>query len=693
MHAFDGLLASFMTRTLGNYTAKSFQRLMLDENEPAWTFMILHSSGDSFADQVYNATLGMIVWERLLTAQQVLREAKTNRTVGIVSSVGCRGGAWDFDLIPPAFSPPSVGWALVAGWGSVAYIGQSRVAFEWISMMINFTNGVISTLLGGTSLLHAYILMAWSKGGAKTLGEAYWEGLANYITTRSANLFIDSPPISLGVAMALESILLGDPLLPLPTPVKGVTPNFKPEGYYRLVKATVFAPWFNGTIPVYRPGYAEYLKPGGTGIDALGVAKATGNIALGFLESYMNVETVKPPKVIHFGGNLTGIIMVAAAGRHGYLLAFTPAIGVYAHVKGERLEVKVWGMDVVTMSDTVPSFVYIDGNLLGILFEPSGVLNASYAEPGVHKIVVLPQKQIMETSLYRLLREFFVDEAVLRVNATLSVQAGRARGVNGTVEIPVAVTLRGKPVDADVSVEAPVEHIVVERVAPGHYLVKLYGVKPGSYTVTIRASYSSKYVRASGVAQVNVYADSLVYETGEKLSGLIAAKTSELEGVVKGEVGLAVKRISERLGSVEQSLSAEISDVKTSLQQSIEGVASKLSEEIRSSSDKLYKSIVTHVDESLQKAVGVIEDKLSGKIDEATRSIMSEIDSKVKSLVDMVSSSISQLSDKLDNMSTKLSSLESKVDTAIAAGEAASGLAAAALVAGGVAAALARRRG
>ena len=700
MHAFDNVVASFMTRTLGNYTAKSFQRLMLKENETAWIYMIVHSSGDTFADRVYNATMGAIVWETLLTASQVLREASSNRVVGVVSSVGCRGGAWDFDLIPPAFRPPSVGWALVAGWGSVAYIGQSRVAFEWLGIPINMTDGIISFRLGGTSLLHAYILMAWSKGGAKTLGEAYWEGLASYITTPAANAFIDSPPVTLGVAMALESILLGDPLLPLPAPVHGKTPSFKPTGYYELAPASIFSPLFAGKVPVYRPGYAEYLKPEASGVSVLGLARAAGAPSMLYLEAYIHVESVKPEPV-HLGGPLTGYVMVAAAGPHGYLLAFTPALGVYARLQGEKLEVKVWGADVVTMSETVPLYIYMDGRLLGILLEPSGVLNVTYREPGVHRLVAVPQVPVQELSLYRLLREFFTDRVALKVAEPLAVAAGRARGVEGGVEIPVTVTLNGVPVDAKLSVEAPTGEVKVEKVSTGHYLVKLYGLKPGSYTITIKAEYSSKYVSASGLAQVNVYVDSLVSKTGSmivnsvnetasKLSTLIASKTGELESVVKGEVGLAEKKIMDRLSSVEQSLSQQISDVKTSMQKSVETAVAKITSSMEEGMQGLYKSLTSHMDEALRLASKQIVGSVSAEIGKASKTIIENVDSKVQSLYSSLSSQLSQLSSSINS---KLSTLESKVGTAIAAGEAASGLAAAALVAGGVAAALARRRG
>ncbi len=700
LHAFDNLEASFMTRTLGNYTAKSFQRLLLEENEPAWTFMIVHSSGATFADRVYNATLGAIVWETLLTAQQALREARANRVVGIVSSVGCEGGAWDFDLVPPPFRPPSVGWALVAGWGSVAYIGQSRVAFEWFAIPINVTDGVVGLLLGGTSLLHAYMLMAWSKGGAKTLGEAFWNGIAGYIATPYANAFVDSPPVTLGLAMAFEAILLGDPLIPLPAPMHGKAPSFKPEGYYKLVNAAIFSPLFNGKLPVYRPGYAEYLKPETSGVATLGLAKAAGSPATLMLEAYIHVKNVKP-ETIHLGGKLTGYVMVAAAGPHGYLLAMTPALGVYAGVKGSKVEVKVWGADTVTMSETTPLFVYMDGRLLGVLLEPTSEFNASYPEPGVHKLVVVPQVPVRVVSLYRLLREFFTDTVTLKMSMPLSVEAGRARGVGGVVEIPVTVTLHGEPVDAKLTVEAPAGKVEVERVATGHYLVKLYGLKPGSYTVTVKAEYSSKYVTASGVAQVNVYTDALVSKaaadiaarvnaTESRLSSLIAAKTGEVESVVKGEVEVAAKRITDRLASVEQSLSQQISDVKTSMQKSLENAVETLTSKFETGMENLYKSIASHVDEALRRTAESILGGVSSKIDSASNTIVKTISSKVQSLYDTLSSQLSQLN---NNINAKLSKLESKVGAAVAAGEAASGLAAAALVAGGVAAALARRRG
>ena len=700
MHAFDHVIASFMTRTLGNYTAESFQTLLLKENEPAWIYMIVHSSGAAFADRVYNATAGTLMWETLLTALQVLKEANSNRTVGIVSSVGCEGGAWDFDLIPPPFRPPSVGWALVAGWGSVAYIGQSRVAFEWFALPANTTDGVISFMLGGTSLLHAYILMAWSKGGAKTLGEAYWQGLASYITTPTANAFVDSPPVTLGLAMAFESILLGDPLLPLPTPVQGKTPSFRPTGYYKLVKATMFSPFMAGTLPLYRPGYAEYLKPETSGVTVLGFARAAGSLASLALEAYVHIKTVKP-ETVHLGGPLTGYVMVAAAGPHGYLLAVTPALGVYAGIRNERLIVKVWGADVVTMSETTPLFVYMDGRLLGILVEPTGVLNVTYREPGVHNLVVVPQVPVRMPNLYRLLREFFTDKVALKIAEPLSVAAGRARGVEGGVEIPVTVTLNGMPVDAKLSVEAPMGKVEVERIATGHYLVKLYGLKPGSYTITVKAEYSSRYVTASGLAQVNVYVDSLVSKTGStivkavnetrsKLSRLITSKTGEIESIVKGEVGLAEKKIMDRLSSVEQSLSQQISDVKTSMQKSVETAVAKITSSMEEGMQGLYKSLTSHMDEALRLASKQIVGSVSAEIGKASKTIIENVDSKVQSLYSSLSSQLSQLSNSIN---TKLSTLESKVGTAIAAGEAASGLAAAALVAGGVAAALARRRG
>ncbi len=677
-HALRGLITStIMTRTLGNYTRENFRDLILDEKQPAWIYIIAHGAGNIWADRVYNETLDMITWEDLLNSTEIMKLSRPGRPVGVISSVACMNGAWDFDLIPPMYyyKPPSIGYAVVASWGGTAYVGHARVAFEWLAgtkSLLNATNGVITVSTAGVMLLHTFILRAWSDG-AKTLGEAVWKGAADYMHYWKSQVILDNyapVPVTLGEAMVFELTLLGDPLLQLPAPLSNVRePSINLTGYYAEAPLSEFfsayAPVLLGKVPVYRPCYAEKMGIRADGVNAVGIAW-TRTLPTMDLLALVHAETVKPPATLALGGNLTGYLLLGAAGQSGYLLAMAPALGACGVYNGTHLTVKLWATDILTAGQLIPVIVYSDGDTLNVVLDRNAEFSVKYEKPGVHRILALPRENpfagyyyyasSLQSGLYKLIKEYYTDLVTVRVSQPLSIRVGGYTAATGKTEIPVAITLDGRPVDAKLSAKllAGEAQVNVVRVAPGNYIVELTGLQPGVYAVLLTAEYRGAYVDASGARIVTVKVDELVSKAAERIEASIKSASTEITREVKGEIGYLADTLRNQLAAIESGISDTRAAILSAISDAENNIVNALDEKMAELRTGLAKSVA----ESLAEAEQRIVSKISARIEDLSKSLTSQ----VKSLLEQTSQEIKQDVDaKLSEVNGKLGKLEEKV--------------------------------
>ncbi len=672
-HALRGLITNtIMTRTLGNYTRENFRNLILDERQPAWIYVIAHGNGDVWADRVYNVTLDMITWEDLLNSTEIMNMSKPGRPVGVISSVACMNGAWDFDLVDPGYyyRPPSIGYAVVASWGGVAYVGHARVAFEWLAgtkSLFNASDGVVTISMGGVMLLHTFILREWSQG-AKTLGEAVWEGAADYMHYWKSQVILDNyapVPVTIGEAMVFELTLLGDPMLQLPAPQPETPePIINLTGYYSKASfGLFFAPYasiFLGEVPVYRPCYAEKMGIEASAVKAVGIAW-TKALPTTDLLALLHVETVRPPASIALGGNLTGYLLLGAAGQSGYLLVFAPALGLCGAYNGTYLTVKLWAADVITGGELIPVIVYSDGDTLNVVLDRNAEFSVRYEKPGEHRILALPRESSFadyyaSRGLYELIKNYYTDHITVRVLQSLSINVGGYTAATGKTEIPVTITLNGRPVDAKLSVKllAGKAQVSVTRVAPGNYIVELAGLQPGVYTLLLTAEYKGAYVDANGTRLVTVKVDELVSKAAERIEVSIKSASAEITREVKGEIGYLANKLRDQLAAIESGISNTRAAILSAIDDAENSIIGALDEKM----GELKASLVKSVAESLAEAEQRIISKMSARIEDLSESLTGQ----VKTLLQQSSQELKQDIDaKLGEVNSKLGKLEERV--------------------------------
>ncbi|AEM38648.1 hypothetical protein Pyrfu_0779 [Pyrolobus fumarii 1A] len=682
---FRNLEPQFMTRVLGNYTRENFRSLFLEKEQPAWITVIAHGSGNSWADLVYNETVNMITWEELVNATDLLEKSAKRTKIGVVTSVACMNGAWDFDLVPsPWFSPPSVGWAIAAGWGGVAYVGHARSAFEWFKIPIfAVKNGLVSANIGGAILLHGYLAKAWASG-ARTLGEAVWKGTVLYLNDTLSQLYpelsMGGMTVTLGHTTVLQLTLLGDPLLSLPAPLPEPkpAPNVTLSRFFKLFDASVlYMPLYvEGKMPIYKPGYTESLVVAGDGVKLASVA-VERNFGIQ-LTALKPITIAKPGEQVKLGGKLTGNMLVGVVHKSGYVLMTASALGLYAHHEDGRLNVKVWAAQLLTMPAT-PVEVYIDGDLVVTSLNDSIEFSVSYDKPGVHVVYVMPRLPSPIVMYYpslannylELIQELFTERIAVRLAKPLKISIGAVLvNAKDTVVVPVQVSLDDKPVDAelDVSVEGPVKPTVhVERLGKGAYLVKLAGVEPGTYTITVRAVYKGEYVAGEGITIQSVTVDKLAASVATELENKLNNKLSEIETRVEQKLEAVANEISGRIAESQDAIITALNEVQAKLASSISSVSEtvkKVGEKLASEIETARAHIEKYVEDSIGKAVAdvkgsisAMEERVTGKIDQVIDKT-SKIEADVNYLKSEVTNVKGRLSKVEDTLTTQTSMLQ-----------------------------------
>ncbi len=678
LHAFTHLESSFMTRVLGNYTVENFRRLFLNESQPAWILVIAHGLGSLWADYFYNKTLDMITPVKLLTSRDILYGSIKRDRLAVVTSVACINGAWDTDLVPPAFPlGVSIGEAIVESWGGVAYVGHSRVAFDWVvnPPVFNITNETVIGNFGGVLLLHGYFMKMWNEG-ARTLGEAIWKGAVMYLSDKLAGVIPDEPPIPVVVVnntlpvsyvMVLELELLGDPLLQLPSPLGKSSPSSYPriEGTKLEVNASVlYGPGLvAGVVPAFKPLTYENLTLVGVGIKAARIARIKNfMLDLYALESVTSLKTGKP---LHLGGVLTGNLLIGVERGDGYLLMQAVAAGVGARYENGGLHIRAWDLGLVSAPFS-PVYIYVDGDVARVVYNSSIDISIPYNKPGVHIVYAAPLRPIysavpimmvagrglqvtqaaLEEMLTSILHKLYSSLVTVSVSKPLSISIGGVAVVGSTLRIPVRVTLDGVPVKARVEAWVDGVRARVYSNGTGIYTVVAEGLKPGVHTILVKTLYNTTYIRAEGVTAASIVVDKSVAEAIRVVEKVNASITRDINYAAN----TLSEKITRRIASAETSIKNEI------LAES-EKLADLLSDRIR-----IVESLVEKMSVEISKKLDMLNESLSATVKSGFESLASEmktgLDEVKRSISDVINTKITEVEGRLEAINGKIVSLQ-----------------------------------
>lgn len=531
-----------LTRTSGNYTKESILSVLQGNTSAIWLFIISHGSGDAFID--YVVKLNQIDIEHIWSYE--IESLKENPGPPIVSSVACMNGAWDTELISPdidpvyGFEPPSISQVLLLSKaGGIAYVGESRVAFEIVSLF-NIYEGVVTVYFYGATYLHRMIIAAYNShrflNEKTTLGQVVAEGIARYIAYQRIGSNNSSIYPQIVVAEIMKLALLGDPVLELPS--QGLDAGTRPRIEKTVVKnaveylsADIALEDVYGSIPVYKPSTQAVLSIYGVGTSRLliienKIVSTYSDLLYHRLVGKSEMEMVNGSGVlsISFDREKSGKLLIKlAVPGWGELRILIGVAGLI--VKPNRAEmggvVVVEGIGVDLLGFIKEAEIIVGGRAMGRVevnpIEGSFTLRLSlpYLGPGEHNISL--RIPLNYTLIVDPLRGVYIllGDVVKRLFDTpitvysrevldlIAVSPSIAR-VRDRVYILISVSLRGEHVDPK-HIEARVVDpngldidFEIKRLDRGLYLLIFNASNIGIYSALVNAQHRADYIEAYG---------------------------------------------------------------------------------------------------------------------------------------------------------------------------------------------------
>lgn len=638
-----------LTRTSGNYNADSVKYILQGNAGALWYFILSHGSGDAFSDLL--ATPEGISWETLATSSDLLA-MDPNPAVPVVSSIACMNGAWDTELVPPWFTVPSIGQAvLLSPAGGIAYIGSARIAWELLGPFV-YDKGVSYNYFYGATLLHGEVIAAYNfyrlMGKPTTLGEVVATGITWYLADASSIATIDPMYAELIISEVMKLSLLGSSALELPVPE---APVEKPWLGYAValnalthIGSEIVFKWSIGSMPFFKPLEKALISLGGGGTAKVYVVETRiysilddllFHVPVGVAETnitegrgvYSTVfDAVKSGKVlvkfiVPGWGELR--FQVVSAG----LVVAPEAVRI-----GGQISIQGYGLDAFPV-DTLD--LYVAGRWIArVPVDPvTGVINwtlaVPYTAPGVYLVQVCsPQIPVEVISLLSSPITVYSDAPL-----EITISAPHVSEVGETLTIPLVVLYRGQPVNADVSIRVldPGDSEVeanVTQVSPGFYTVSFSVDKTGLYKLEITASYVTPLTVSYGYKYVGIVVVDRLYDIGKAFSD-----TMNLITVVKTALENGVTDIINRITVLDNR--TVVIDTKLG---EIRGMLVEINDNVLAV-NTTAGVILVKLDDT-RKELSNTREELSSLIEEKSSELSSELSEKIANLTTIVQAMI-----------------------------------------------------
>ncbi len=659
-----------LTRTSYNYSRDTVLNVLQGNENALWYFLLSHGSGNAFADRI--ATPQGVGFEILATTYDVLG-MKPNPSVPIVSSVACMNAAWDTDLVTPTwFSPPSMGEAiLLSPAGGIAYIGSARIAFEILSPFF-FSNGLITNMYYGASLLHREIIASYNMfrvmGINTTLGAVVANGIAYYLM--NTMWFSGSPDMfEVIISEVMKLSLLGDPFLSLPVPHEKIekaailkVDNLNPVGY---LDAQIIFALGKGQVPLYKPGSIGKMLLLGIGTSNV---KVIVNKIIGspfFLEYYYlvstNETTIKNGTSLYeelFTPMKSGKVLIKfiIPGWGEARLLVTSAgliISPERVAMGGKVNILGYGLDLLGYVSSLD--LYIGGRFISRvpINTTSGFMNWTlalpYLMPGTYTVFLnMPSTYYSPDigQLLKLLSGTITVYSIGEINVKLVAPSIVKTGEN--VSIVIATMYNGEFRDAklSISVTSPSGSDVsydLKKLGEGTYLLTFKADEKGAYKVIVEASNDTQLLTLRGYeGRIIVVADDL-YELGS----LIKTSSEDLRNLVLLLNTTLSNKLSDIITDI-KTLNDKVVVIDTKLGE-IKGTIEKIDNEvlvINTSVGKLFIKL-DQLNDNVKKEIAQLQENLSSEIN----TVKTEI---TKALTDQLNSLKSDLSTKIGEESNKI---------------------------------------
>ena len=327
----------------------------------------------------------------------------------------------------------------------------------------------------------------------------------------------------------------------------------------------------------------------------------------------------------------------------------TPMISLSAQIAtvGGNLTVRGWGFH-----PNAPISIMVDG--VTVASSSSNDRGSFYAvitlprwlTPGPHTIEARDWSSSASATI------------LARVVEKLDVIATAPSIVAEGTSIPVTILVRLglTPVDANITVWCAGSTYKASRLAKGVYRALLPPLPPGSYTVIVNATHSSKLVYATGL-----YAVTVVVQRVE--TARIAAEIDKLSKSLSASINASYERLASRLSKLEAVAVKTLAEMKRlenatlTVREEVEKQARQLAVIIGSSENVLLGEIrrtASSLDSKLSSIVSKV-DSISKMVSEEARSVRETCSKQGAIAANTVRAVASQLN-------AKISKIESVID-------------------------------
>ncbi len=448
-------------------------------------YIVAHGIGNRIVD-VFPKGLWGSTFSELLSASQ----AAALRPMIFVTPA-CMSAEWDYATIPPPFNPPSIGYSMVRYGAAVAYLGSSRIAIEAIYSVSTSTDWSFNVGYAGMVRLLESIVRRMAS--SKLLGDAVLSGINEYTALLGQYIAVlPSGVEDIAQLTLMEFTLLGDPAIPLPQPLKtssarAIVVKTKPPDATAPLKLVLqpLSSIAEGRLAVYKPDENVTIT----------LTACPENIKVWALKRYygymiadmvpVNYAVEKDGEECHITLRVDSVkpsLVELVINGKGYAEKMMLAIAGTAVLNGSVL---ITGLDLVRSIGDEPAIVTVNGRTYTIL--PGAADGA---------LVAIPHGGMVSLKLWRTYSGVTVGadaeaeaERLVKSLFTTHIPSLSLQAVDRDGATLLAVTLDGKPVDANVTVESLSGGTAYAvKLSKGVYKLVSYSREPVLANVTVTVS-------------------------------------------------------------------------------------------------------------------------------------------------------------------------------------------------------------
>ncbi len=493
-------------------------------------YVVAHGLGNRLVDSFPNGLWGFQFAE--LLSVPVL---ETMRGPLIFITPACMSAEWDYYTVQPPFTPPSLGVAMVGKGIAVAYIGSSRIAIEAITGVGGSKSGELTVDYAGMVKLTE--LITTSLPHSRFVGDAVASALNRYLSMLGAYIAVVPGGVEdIVLLTAIELILLGDPVTPLP--VFPEEPRqlmvLEPAKPYATVSTRLvlqpLAYMTEGQLPLYKPGTIV--------VEAKPCPDTVSVKALRRYYGYALTELVEVPYTVEESGEACKIMVKVNDPLPSAIVVSTLHRGVLDRrllfVAGSKVvdgsKLLVTGLDLIRTIGDEEVAVTLDGRTYTIIPGALDGIVLDLPEDG-GRLELVPYRSYVGlvagtatgAEAEEILQLYTVD--VPRVSLTYNVKGNT---------LYVSILVNGKPFNATLEAESPAGvKLYVSSSSTGVYAIRAYGVvEPVPVMVRVRVNVSGIVVEKSLHAILQPIPSQAPIVSPEAIYYTIAAAAAAMTAIV-----------------------------------------------------------------------------------------------------------------------------------------------------------------